>query len=75
VIGKLSKRKSGPKFYLKQQKKEVAKKEALKSAQHKKRVRFADNLVQSPHRQRQHNLVSLVFGSFTAEVDPLQFNC
>jgi hypothetical protein len=46
-------------------------KEALKSGQHKKRVRFADNLVQSPLCQRQHNLVSLVLGSFTTEVDPL----
>jgi hypothetical protein len=56
-------------------KKEAAKKEALKNVQHKKRVHFAENLVQSPPHHRQHNLVALVLGSFRAEVDPLQVNC
>jgi hypothetical protein len=52
-------------------KKEAAGKAAPNNVQHEKRVHFAENLVQSPPRQRQHNLVSLFFGSFSTEINPL----
>jgi hypothetical protein len=55
-------------------KKEAAKKAAKINPQHKKKVCFAEKLVQSPPRPQHHKLVSLVFGSFGMEVDPLQFD-
>jgi hypothetical protein len=56
----LEQEKEWTKVLSKATKKGAARKATQTNVQHKKRVRFAENLVQSPPQPHQHNLVSLV---------------